>query len=252
MSKEEATQWVRHALARTRGRELVGNYNPLVVGELFWEQSSKWQLLAVDHIERVAYQCSQFLKTLLHDKCPKDIESRLWDSKIHSALKKRSRNANKELTKIMEDITGYPINYNHYYTDMIKNRRQTRQRVALSESLKEATTTTVRADDDSHVTTNVDVEKVVKSLAHDTDQDMEKFSCDEALDCLLAIYKVSLYPVPDDPKLTVDNTAGSTKDIYCKHHNPGHRTTCCTWTWGDLLADHCKFLVGHGNSSYCL
>lgn len=63
MTKEDALKWVAHVLARTRGRELVGNYNPLLVGELLWEQASKWHLLAVHHIESVASQCSQFLKT---------------------------------------------------------------------------------------------------------------------------------------------------------------------------------------------
>lgn len=30
-----AVQWVGQALIRTRGRELGGNFNPLLVGELF-------------------------------------------------------------------------------------------------------------------------------------------------------------------------------------------------------------------------
>ncbi len=41
-SKPEAMDWVREVLVRTRGKELPGNFNPLLVGELFWEQSSKW------------------------------------------------------------------------------------------------------------------------------------------------------------------------------------------------------------------
>jgi hypothetical protein len=38
-----ALDLVRQVLIRTRGKELPGNFNPLLVGELFWEQSSKWQ-----------------------------------------------------------------------------------------------------------------------------------------------------------------------------------------------------------------
>ena len=40
-SKRQAIEWVREALLRTRGRELPGDFNPLLVSELFWEQSSK-------------------------------------------------------------------------------------------------------------------------------------------------------------------------------------------------------------------
>ncbi|KAE9378323.1 dynamin family protein-like protein [Stipitochalara longipes BDJ] len=194
-TKDEALKWVAHVLARTRGRELVGNYNPLLVGELFWEQSSKWRLLAVDHIECVADQCSKFLKMLLHDKCPKDVESRLWDTKIHDALKERSHLASEELAKIMEDIKGYPINYNHYYTDTIKRRRQNRQRIAIKETAEKASKTTVLQEqspfESPRVTTTVDIDQFVQSLAEDNDNNMENFSCEEALDCLFAIYKVS-------------------------------------------------------------
>jgi hypothetical protein len=197
MTKENALRWVAQVLARTRGRELVGNYNPLLVGELFWEQSSKWQLLAVDHIESVSSQCGQFLKTLLHDKCPKDVESRLWDSKIHDALRERSRDASEELAKIMEDIKDYPINYNHYYTDTIKSRRQNRQQAALAETVKQASKTTSLPA----ATTTVDFEQVVKFWTDNTDRDMENFSCEEALDCLLAIYKVRLRLVTGNPNI---------------------------------------------------
>jgi hypothetical protein len=38
----------------------------------------------------------------------------------------------------MEDIKGYPINYNHNYTDTIKSRRQNRQQAALAETVKQA------------------------------------------------------------------------------------------------------------------
>ncbi|KAN0108674.1 dynamin family protein-like protein [Hyaloscypha variabilis] len=194
-TKDEALKWVAHVLARTRGRELVGNYNPLLVGELFWEQSSKWQLLAIDHIECVADQCSKFLKMLLHDKCPKDVESRLWDTKIHDALKQRSHLASEELAKIMEDTKGYPINYNHYYTDTIKRRRQNRQRIAIKETAEKASKTTILPEqagvENPAVTTAVDIDQLVQSLAESNEHNMENFSCEEALDCLFAIYKVS-------------------------------------------------------------
>jgi len=237
MTKEDALKWVAHVLAQTRGRELVGNYNPLLVGELFWEQSSKWQVLAVDHIERVSSQCSQFLKTLLHNKCPKDVESRLWDSKIYDALRGRSREASEELARIMEDIKGYPINYNHYYTDTVKSRRQNRQRAALAETVKQASKTTMlpgHSIGDPVPTTTVDIEQVMKSWTDNTDRNMEKFSCEEALDCLLAIYKVRFHLIPRTLirvaktrghlllPLLADSLLGFTEDIHRKYYNSSH------------------------------
>ena len=259
--KEDALKWVAHVLAQTRGRELVGNYNPLLVGELFWEQSSKWQVLAVDHIERVSSQCSQFLKTLLHNKCPKDVESRLWDSKIYDALRGRSREASEELARIMEDIKGYPINYNHYYTDTVKSRRQNRQRAALAETVKQASKTTMPLPyevPDPVPTTTVDIEQVMKSWTDNNDRNMEKFSCEEALDCLLAIYKVRFHLVPRKlirvsktrghllPPLLANCLLGFTEDIHRKYYNPSHRATYRAWARKDLLARRRKCHVGYG------
>lgn len=40
MAKANGLNWVRNVLNRTPGKDLVGNFNPLLIGELFWEQSS--------------------------------------------------------------------------------------------------------------------------------------------------------------------------------------------------------------------
>ena len=43
LSYSKAIEWVSQVLKRTRGKELPGNFNPLLVGELFWEQ--QWSML---------------------------------------------------------------------------------------------------------------------------------------------------------------------------------------------------------------
>ena len=196
LSNPEALKWVRGALTRTRGKELTGNFNPLLIGELFWEQSSKWRRLALDHLESVADQCSRFVRFLLEQKCPKDIHSRLWSYQIQDALKSRSEAAVQELDRIMEDIENYPINYNHYYTDTTQRYRQARVRATLAECIKSATTHHYHEDYDAdHTSTTIDVDQVVGKYSERIDPDMEKLSCKEALDCLLAIYKASLNPL---------------------------------------------------------
>lgn len=195
LSHPESLHWVREALTRNRGKELTGNFNPLLIGELFWEQSSKWHRFAVNHLEGVARQCSRFVKQLLEQKCPTDVHSRLWSYMIHDALKSRSEGAVAELDRIMEDIKGYPINYNHYYTDTIKKRRQARGRKFLAERIKTATTHTQIYGSD-HKSASIDVDQIVGTNPERIDPDMEKHTCEEALDCLFSIYKVNPPPLP--------------------------------------------------------
>lgn len=78
LSRWETTRWARRMLQRSRGTELVGNFNPNLIAELFWEQSEGWEKLANAHVEEVGQLCENFLKDLLAQKAPKDLKARIW------------------------------------------------------------------------------------------------------------------------------------------------------------------------------
>ena len=201
MDRKEALDWARLVLVRTRGRELIGNFNPLLIGELFWEQCSKWHGFAVEYLDQVHEICSRFLELLLKDKCPKDIIARLHASLVQDALKARYENAFQELKRIIEDTRSYPINYNHYYTDTIYKRRQERDKTSLASCIEDATTHEhLDGCHSNHTSASVDVSEAITAFSQGIDPNMENVSCEEALDCLYAIYKVSqlgyIYPRP--------------------------------------------------------
>jgi len=192
ISNAIALKWVSQALIRTRGRELGGNFNPLLIGELFWEQSSSWHHLAKDHVDAFSQKCRRFLLDLLQEMCPEDVCSRIWSSQIQDALKERNASATRELELLMEDIKSYPINYNRYYTDTIKKRRQHRDKEALAECLQQSTTDTpLPGCHSTHSSARIDIDMALDQYFSRADPEMEKYSCEEALDCLFSIYKVS-------------------------------------------------------------
>ena len=191
MSKSEAIEWVRRVLVRTRGRELTGNFNPLLIGELLWEQCTNWERLALAYLDNMVDICTKFFDILLKDKCPGDMASRLRINIVEDVLKARYDIALNEFNKIMDDVRSYPINYNHYYTDTIKKRRNEREKKSLAKSIENATTTTQPDQYDPNTTkTTVDVDQALDIYFQQSDPNMEKVSCEEALDCLYAIYKV--------------------------------------------------------------
>ncbi|GBF63941.1 hypothetical protein TMEN_6609 [Trichophyton mentagrophytes] len=73
------------------------------VRELFWEQFLKWENIAKIHTERVEDICARFLRELLKEKSPPDVYTRLWP-RIQDELASRSKNAQDELCKLIEDI----------------------------------------------------------------------------------------------------------------------------------------------------
>lgn len=192
MSKPAALAWVREILTRTRGRELVGSFNPLLIGELFWKQSSRWECLATKYLEEVNLVCTRFLNVLLGDRCPKDVAPRLRNSLIVEALELRHKAALQELARLTEDTKCYPINYNHYYTDTVNKRRLQRQSESLAQCIEEATShaPVPGCSSSKHTAASVDVEQTMNKYSASVDPNMENVSCEEALDCLFAIYKV--------------------------------------------------------------
>ena len=118
--------------------------------------------------------------------------TRLWSSKIEDALKLRFDSSAREMERIMEDIKSYPITYNHYYTDKIKKRRREREEKSLANCIDNATDHVKLPDCHSdHTSAQVDSRRAVREYYEELNPDMENHSCEEALDCLHSIYKVS-------------------------------------------------------------
>ncbi|TVY29241.1 Interferon-induced GTP-binding protein Mx [Lachnellula hyalina] len=184
MNKADALVWVQMKMKSTRGKELVGNFNPLLIGELFWEQSSRWHKFAAAHVERVASICADFLKNLLKAECPSDMQDQVWDI-IEDALKLRREAADEELAKIKEDLEDHPINYNHYYTDTITKLHREEQEKLLTEAIENATSYNKK-----FMNANVDISQAVASFSKRSNVDMESYASEEVLMSLMSLYKV--------------------------------------------------------------
>ncbi|OCK79876.1 dynamin family protein-like protein [Lepidopterella palustris CBS 459.81] len=183
-----AIQWVKDALIRSRGRELSGNFNPLLIGELFWEQASNWDQLALRHMDSIFDICLRFFNTLLQEKSPKDIHTRLSTSIIHDALKSRYEAAVNELQHLLEDLQGYPINYNPYYVDSMRRTQRDRESDMLKKNIRAATPEEVENVGKGYIGDGD--EAVMKYARAMGEEDMETHSCEGILHCVMAIYKV--------------------------------------------------------------
>ncbi|KAG8527769.1 uncharacterized protein KY384_007923 [Bacidia gigantensis] len=184
ISREKALEWVEEVFDHTRGKELAGTFNPLLIGELFWEQSSKWEAFAKQHVEQVALSCEQFLGYVLSDNCPKDVKTVFWSSHVEDSLHRRHTNAYKELQKLIDDIKEHPINYNHYFTDTINKLHKDRCKGSITETIQNAYEV---ADGDQ-----IDTDQLTNDIMPEVDPNMKNVSCNAALDSVYAIYKVML------------------------------------------------------------
>lgn len=107
-------------------------------------------------------------------------------STILPALEQHRRAACDELARLIVDCKTFPVNYNHYYTDTIYVKRQQR----IEKQLKKAVPKDILS---SPLRETMTVEGLIKQVTRQWSKhnaDMEEISCEETLDCLLAIYKV--------------------------------------------------------------
>ncbi|ERF73499.1 hypothetical protein EPUS_04122 [Endocarpon pusillum Z07020] len=208
-SQDQMVDWAKTVLNANRGREMVGSYNPMVVGELYRAQSQNWHLISQQHIANVSTACSRFCSDLLRTVCPKDNASVQLSLIIQDQLKNRANNARDELTKLIRDKNRPPITLNHYFTLTIQKKRKRRLAEANSSTAKRQKTDNTKfftfgsptpaqsplapvTKDDEPADANEDID--ITSCV----MDMDEYSCIDALDSLNSIYKVELKRFTDN------------------------------------------------------
>ncbi|PGH28089.1 hypothetical protein AJ80_00346 [Polytolypa hystricis UAMH7299] len=196
MSRRESINWVRNILVRSRGRELPGSFNPLLVGELFQDQSSPWESITRKHVETVWNDTKRFLEsalaTLADDETFQAVFTHFMDKRIHE----RHRKAIESLDRLLVDRRRHPITYNHYYTETLQNMKDARRSEQLTHMLK---THLVNRD----YISDEEVPAIVKSLMFHKESNMDDFASSELLDSMRAYYKVTLKTFVDNVSIQV-------------------------------------------------
>ncbi|OCL01429.1 hypothetical protein AOQ84DRAFT_306727 [Glonium stellatum] len=190
MTRSEAISWVKQVLERSRGCELPGNFNPLLISQLFWDQSEPWNALATAHIHKVADVCNDFVKIVLPHAAPPEIESRLVGLRVEVALESSLRASREELAKIIADKARPPMTYNHYYTTTVQKQRQKKYAGILSTITD--TLGITKGCSTEPIGKLVEPHALKEQMESQIVLDMDKFSAEEALDSQAAYYKDEL------------------------------------------------------------
>lgn len=191
LTRSAAILWVQCVLERSRGCELPGNFNPLLISQLFWEQSEPWNALATAHINKVADACKDFVKIVLQHAAAPEIESRLVGLCVDAALESSLQASRGELAKIIADKARPPMTYNHYYTTTVQKQRRNKYASVLA-AVTDTLTMAGKRSINEHGQALIEPQMLRERMGTQVVQDMDKFSAEEALDSQSAYYKVSL------------------------------------------------------------
>ncbi|KAM0081148.1 hypothetical protein ACKRZS_006697 [Fusarium odoratissimum] len=199
VSNAEMTHWVKQAYVRTKGKELPGNYNSALLGELFLEQSQPWLPIAENHVDSVFSAVSRWVDKATDVLFPEEKIRREIRELLQDWMQGARERASNELEKLIQDEKRSPLTYNHYYTDNVQKARLNFQRIAIKDVVAEVTQLDWHGK--LHIpNSSVEIEKFVSALQARVTVNMDEQACNEAVTELNAYYKVAM-------KTFVDNVA---------------------------------------------
>ncbi|ROW06113.1 hypothetical protein VMCG_04580 [Cytospora schulzeri] len=200
ISRTGFVKHVQNLMLRSRGRELPGTFSPMIVADLFKDQCRPWKAILQDHVQNTGAAARKLLSLVCahtaDDGACRHILREIVDPAMDRIMMALEVKADRLL---LPHVNGHPITYNHYFTETLqkirneRNLSEVRSLVAKWLRLKED-----EMNDVCNIRGTFDMGGLVDSLAARTEPDMDRFAASEALDCMMAYYKVAMKRFTDD------------------------------------------------------
>jgi GTPase SAR1 family protein len=197
VSREQFLEEISERLKRTRGRELPGMFNPLIVGDLFFEQSEPWKKLAETHLKTIWEATRAFLDMVISHLTDEGTAETLGREIIGPQMEGRWSQLDTKLRELLQPYQkGHPITYNHYFTETIQNLRHRRIEDEITKRLSKFFQVPQITSLEELPARKVKTSSLVTALSQRNEADMDRYASSEILDCMSAFYKVGLRLFP--------------------------------------------------------
>ncbi|KAM0723517.1 hypothetical protein Q7P37_000504 [Cladosporium fusiforme] len=176
--------WIRQIYRESRGAELPGTVNPVILENVFRQQAKQWRVISESHLSAIDKIVSDFnQKTLETTFVEEDVRQRILVRNQGPSTLARE-NAKDQLQKLLTDeMCGILQTANHYFADNLTAAR----RDQVIHRLKKLGFT-----DDNHKTVNL---SQLKTATHLSNEDQAVY---DIHDILKAYYKVALKRFTDN------------------------------------------------------
>ena len=181
-------------LRRNRGRELPGMFNPLVVGDVFYQQSRPWGSISQEHVQKIYEAVKVFLGLLLSHLTDENTRLNLLRDVIWPLFDKHVERTHDKLGEVLAPHKrGHPITYNHYFTETVQNIRHKRQERDFTQRLQRYSEDPVGKNTSVTALLSKDykISDLIDAFTAHHEADMDKYAASEVLLCAEAYYKVS-------------------------------------------------------------
>ena len=172
----------------SRGRELPGLFNPLIVGDLFVEQCQPWRKIAKALVEDILEATHQTTQLVIQHVAASDVVTEAVNF-VHEMVEELKVELDAKLDKLLISATQHAITYNPQLTDNAQRAQQTRHKRAIRQLIRNVFGSQHFDDVDRKI--NLNPVQLVDLLAQGLEPNMELFGSSTAVDYMEAYYKAS-------------------------------------------------------------
>lgn len=185
ISRDDYIKEVEELMKKSRGRELSGTFNPLIIGELFAEQCQPWRRLAGECLEKVVGATHALINHILNEVTAPETRYAIL-STINAGMELvKSRLEEKTSEILKHHYDGHPITYNKYLTDTVQRLQERRRQKNLKKFLRDF----IKNQDLQRVVT-IYPPTLLDALSNHLEESMEKFASSSAIDYMEAYFEV--------------------------------------------------------------
>ena len=183
ISRYDYIDEVKKIILSSRGRELPGTFNPLVITDLFRQQSRNWGQIARECVESIMQSSFALVSAALKHVAVDDTAKMITRSLTNPAMADLTKDMLAQLELILQSCNEcHPITYNHYLTDTVQKLRNKRYRKHVVTIAKKYVGHSYRAEA---------AESLADLLVAQGETDMMRAAASDAIDYMEAYYKVS-------------------------------------------------------------
>jgi hypothetical protein len=191
VSRSQYIEDVKVLMKESRGRELPGTFNPLIVTELFSKQCKPWKGLVCALSEQILDSAYTVVNSVLQHIADEQTAKMLLQDVVGVSLECLKVNLATKVKELLEPhLSGHPITYNHYLTTNVQKAQAARHRRELEGRLRSFFKTNELDQTESTDYDPFDMRALLNTLVSHTEPDMDKFACSMATDMMEAYYKV--------------------------------------------------------------
>lgn len=191
--RDDFIRRIKYLMRRTRGRELPGTYNPMLVADLFLEQSRPWEAIARRHVKAVWEAASNFVSLvadhIADDSTTKALRREVLEPAMRSILNDMSEKTTELLSPHRE---GHPITYSSDFTEALERVRRQRRYATEIERVLRNIFGVNSVEGVAHLNGRYALRDLADTLVNipPNESNMEELAANEVLDCLDAYYTV--------------------------------------------------------------